>query len=136
MEIKELRAYVKSGEAYVDVTVGVLHLPPTLQVAVPGLDFESDYSESTLWDSLISLRKDLEDFGYILCCQGSRREVQPSGMQLDMGATRDAYVFKEGALELAQKNKVDILDPVPREQAATVAEQRETIRERWNTGHS
>lgn len=78
-----------------------------------------------LWEALVVLRLELERLGFLLSCNGSRRNVFPSAMLRQTSGGRLAY-----ALTLPRGDHagpaVDILDPAgPTHDLTTVALQRE-----------
>lgn len=80
-----------------------------------------------LLDALTELRRHLGDRGLLLCCQGARINVWPSGMLRQFSHGRSGYVLgtrlEDGSFEV-----VDLLAPAPPVQVVNVAEQQEFVR--------
>lgn len=79
-----------------------------------------------LFDCLCELRVILEEDGKQILCQGSRRNVYPSSMSREMSGGRVAY---EHHLQQPTSVRLDILDPAAGDDLATVAQQKEYIRQ-------
>jgi hypothetical protein len=80
------------------------------------------YEAVDLFEALRALRIDLAKEGIIIACNGSRKNVYPSGMGRSMSAGRMSYVMRIGhATEV--KDLVDIFDPASREEVSSVEEQ-------------
>lgn len=66
-------------------------------------------NEDDFWSALCSIRRELEAEGILIKCNGSSKDVWPSGMSIDMSAGEKAY-----RLELGQqptvKNIVSIFE--------------------------
>lgn len=84
--------------------------------------FFSDEGDNC-FDTLVKIRKKLEENGISLLCMGCCRNVYPSGMILSMGTGRSAYVLTIGR-QATMKNVVDIFEPCPEEKYATIQEQK------------
>ncbi len=84
---------------------------------------------SDVFECLRRLRTNLDREGTRLCCNGARLNVWPSGMARDMGGGWKAYVLQIGR-RASVKDLVDIFDPAPIEDVATVEEQRR-FAEKW-----
>jgi len=78
---------------------------------------------------LISVRRELEAEGLVVCCQGARRDVWPSGMGRDMGAGLVAYALTIGRAP-RQDEQVLVLAPADPDLIGTVADQ-EQYRDAW-----
>ncbi|GIH07183.1 hypothetical protein Rhe02_52500 [Rhizocola hellebori] len=80
-----------------------------------------------LLEALTELRRHLEDRHLLLCCQGARINVWPSGLLRQFSEGRCGYVLgarlEDGSFEV-----VDLLAPAPPVQAANVAQQQEFVR--------
>jgi hypothetical protein len=86
-----------------------------------------------LFDALIAARRGLEAHGFLLGCNGGRRDVYPSAMLQQTSQGRRAYVLSSppGGSRLPA---VDIFAPAPDlSLVATVDEQRASF-ERWIDG--
>ncbi len=105
---------ISSGSATISVTVG--DEPPTL---VTG-----EY----LFFCLLDLRRRLEARGLLLCCQGARLDVWPSGLLLDWTGGRTAYVLVQPP-DGERFAEVDVLDPASPDEVVTVEEQERFMRE-------
>ena len=81
---------------------------------------------NNLFVCLMDLRLNLEAEGYLLCCNGARPDVFPSGTLQQTTHGRHAYVLSRGR-ELSDDDIVDILGPAPRSQVVTVEAQREAV---------
>jgi hypothetical protein len=77
-----------------------------------------------IFDSLILLRRALEDFGARALCAGARLDTYPSAMTRDTGGGRKVYITRMVA-QAKLEDLVDIFDPAHPRQVATVMEQRE-----------
>ncbi|MDP9265797.1 MAG: hypothetical protein M3O91_06745 [Chloroflexota bacterium] len=87
---------------------------------------------SDYFECLILVRRDLEAEGIVVCCQGARRDVWPSGMARDMGAGLKAYVLTIGRAP-ERGDLISIFGPADRELIGTVEEQRRHFREWWES---
>ncbi|MFI9561588.1 hypothetical protein [Nonomuraea endophytica] len=85
-----------------------------------------------LFDCLAIIRQDLESDGWLLLCNGARRDVYPSPMQRQMARGRYAYLHMQPRTSNSPPH-VDIFEPADLACVGTVAEQKETIR-RWMQG--
>lgn len=84
-----------------------------------------------LFDALILIRLETEKHGYLMLCNGARRDAYPSRASRQMGGGRRLYLFKNG-MQAQRKDWVDIFEPAEYEQVETVAEQRVAY-ETWLT---
>jgi hypothetical protein len=85
-------------------------------------------SEDDLFEALVDIRIEYEKFGCKILCQGSRPNVEASGMSRSMGGGRRAFVLTRGTP--AKMNQlVDIFDYACPEEVGTVAEQRRVVEE-------
>jgi hypothetical protein len=87
---------------------------------------ERDYGTFTgadLVDCLGDLRLRLEADGLLLCCQGARVNVWPSGQLRQFADGRQGYVLTRRARGQVHEI-VDLLDPAPPAQAVSVEDQR------------
>jgi hypothetical protein len=78
---------------------------------------------------LISVRRELEAEGLVVCCQGARKNVWPSGMDRDMGAGLVAHVLTIGRKPRRDEH-VRVLAPADAELIGTVTEQEQYF-EAW-----
>jgi hypothetical protein len=85
-----------------------------------------------LFDCLLQLRAILESRGYLICCQGARRNVGPSGLTRQMSNGRLAYALSSGRV-VSDEDLVDIFAPAPCDQVTTVADQKQYVMELLRT---
>lgn len=85
------------------------------------------------FECLSIVRRQLDQTGIRLCCNGARRDVWPSGMARDMGGGLKAYHLTMGKATKIS-DLVDIFEPAPVEAVASVAEQRDFVRRWLDTG--
>lgn len=112
--------------------------PITLQVkgdrgatVVGARSLERDYGAFAgpdLVDCLVDLRLRLEADGLLLCCQGSRVNVWPSGQLRQFADGRQGYVLARRAQGQVHEI-VDLLDPAPAGQVVSVEDQRRFVYE-------
>lgn len=77
-----------------------------------------------LFDALIETRRSLEQKGWLLACEGSRRDVYPSPMLRQATCGRRAYVLTKPR-STKRPPTVDIFDAAPDDaDIVTVSEQR------------
>ena len=77
--------------------------------------------EADLFEALCSYRRFLEgNGGYLLLCNGARRDAFPSAMSRDMGKGFKLYISVMGS---PGGTLVETLDPAPLETVSTVAAQ-------------
>jgi hypothetical protein len=86
------------------------------------------HTGSDLFECLQSIRRSLESDGLLLCCQGARSLVFPSGMSRQMSNGRLAYPLQRDP-PLSDADLVDIFLPAELSEVATVDEQLEAVRE-------
>jgi hypothetical protein len=121
-EIRLLQAVHRSGAGEpVSVTLSVSTTPPMLVATVGGEGLEP-LTGAGIQACLINLRRRLEARGLLLCCQGARLNVWPSGMLRDWTLGQRAYVLARPVTGEGFE-EVDVLDPAPSEQVVTVDEQ-------------
>ena len=88
-ERRQLDVLGSDGTHTVDVTIAT---EPPLRVRLDFPDGHLDHAEGPdLFEALQAVRRRLEDAGMLLCCQGARADVFPSGMSRQMGGGRRAY---------------------------------------------
>lgn len=105
--------------------------PPVIIARVGG-DEEQRFSGVDLFDCLLSLREALEGRGLLLCCQGARRNVSPSGMTRQMSNGRLAYLLRP-EVRASDDDLVDIFAPADCADVASIAEQKAEIRKIFRT---
>ncbi|MFX4294924.1 hypothetical protein [Streptomyces bohaiensis] len=82
------------------------------------------FAGSNLFKCLLSARIDLEKEGLLLCCQGARADVFPSGMQQQVDNGRFAAVLSRSAKE---REIVDIFAAAKPSQVTSVEGQRVAV---------
>lgn len=85
-----------------------------------GREFAAE--EVDCWWALLAIRKQLDPLGIRLLCQGSRRDVWPSGMSAQMSDGLKAYVHVLGRRGRSA-DLVNVFDPAPADLVGTIAEQ-------------
>jgi hypothetical protein len=86
-----------------------------------------EVTESDLFECLVEIRKQLELEGGLVCCEGARRDVFPSGMARQMGGARHAYRLVPDQLT-GTRTLVDIFAATDCQAVATVPDQIESVR--------
>jgi len=117
------------------VAVGRLHIgdsPPWGLRLVVG---EEDYSVvgEDLFESLVSLRRLLEADDRVLCVEGARGDVFPSGMARQMSGGRQACRIVQGRRP-EREDLVDIFDQTCRDEVVTVDDQVVLVRRLRGSG--
>lgn len=105
----------------VALEIDVSRTPPSVIRVRRGQGAVAEYTGSDLFNCLHGLRQVLEAEGLLLCCQGARPDVFPSGMDRQMGEARHAHVL---GLEARQEESVDIFAPADVGLVGTIEEQR------------
>ena len=123
----EVREVVVGGQESV---VGLLHIdgsPPWGLRLVAG---EAEYSVvgDDLFESLGNLRRLLEVEDRVLCVEGARGDVFPSGMSRQMSGGRWAYRLVQGRRP-GPEDLVDIFDPTCCDEVVAVRDQIASVRE-------
>lgn len=99
--------------------------------ALHARSLERDYGAFTGEDvvaCLSGLRLRLETDGLLLCCQGARVNVWPSGQLRQFADGRQGYVLTRRAPGQVHEI-VDLLDPAPAAQVVSVEDQRRFVYE-------
>lgn len=86
-------------------------------------------SADDLFDALSKVRLEAEKCGYLLLCNGARKDAYPSRMSRQMGRGAKLYAFKHG-VQARKEDQIDLLEPAAYNQVATVVKQRENF-EAW-----
>jgi hypothetical protein len=86
-----------------------------------------------LFEALEKVRLQLEADGLMVCCQGARADVFPSGMARQMGGGRRAYRLRRDR-PVGPADLVDVLDPAQPGEVVTVAEQYAAVRSFYERG--
>ncbi|MFJ8671099.1 hypothetical protein [Streptomyces sp. NPDC093589] len=81
------------------------------------------YTDSDLFDCLVGIRNEIEQYGLILCCNGSRRDCYPSRMSREMGGAQRLMLLRFGELPTI-RSMVDIFESADASQIGTPEEQR------------
>jgi hypothetical protein len=84
------------------------------------------HAGSDLFECLKEARLMFEADNLLLCCQGARPNVFPSGMGRQMSNGRLAYPLRRNP-PLTDADLIDIVSPAPLAEVGTVAEQRSAI---------
>lgn len=77
-----------------------------------------------LFKALSAVREKMEPHDLYILCNGSRKDVTPSGMSRAMGKGRKAYRISLGK-QAFKEDLLDIFDPVEPEQTATIQQQKD-----------
>lgn len=100
-------------------------LEPSIRLSLAdGTQHEFDGSD--LFECLTSARIYLEGCGLLLCCQGARPCVFPSGLNRQMSNGRLAYPLRRDP-PLTDNDLVDIFSPAEIVEVGTVEEQRKYV---------
>lgn len=109
----------------VALEIEVSRTPPSVIRVRRGQGPVAEHTGDDLFHCLHGLRQALEADGLLLCCQGARPDVFPSGMDRQMGEARHAHVL---GLEAGQEESVDIFAPADVGLVGTIEEQRIFVR--------
>ena len=126
VETVRLMAVGAAGEE-VSVLLEIPDKPPLNVKLVRADGMSSDFVGSDLFECMIEIRRSLEEESLLLCCQGARPDVFPSGMARQMGDGRRAYILRPGVL-LTDEDLVDIFAPAPSTAVVTVDQQRRAVK--------
>jgi hypothetical protein len=116
-----------NGVPDVSVSLVVQSEHPAVIVARLGDEKARQYPGTDLFDCLLSLREDLESHGLLLCCQGARKNVSPSGMTRQMSNGRLAYALPLGR-QVSDDDLVEVFAPADCGDVASIVEQKEEIK--------
>ncbi len=109
------------------IQLEISNVPPCWIQAF-GEDFDgTKFEDRDLFQALIAIRREIEQKGGKLLCQGSRRDVFPSAMSRSMGSGRKAYITRMGH---PSNVRVDIFEDAEPDEVGTVDEQAE-YHEKW-----
>ncbi|GAA0694101.1 hypothetical protein GCM10010193_56020 [Kitasatospora atroaurantiaca] len=97
-------------------------VPTTLRMSVANSVWQ-EFQASNWFNCLIEARLSLEGGGFLICCQGARPDVFPSGMLQQMNLGRFAHRLKSGA-PISEDDIVDIFAPADISEVASVENQR------------
>ncbi|MEU0491475.1 hypothetical protein ABZ249_19770 [Nocardiopsis sp. NPDC006139] len=92
-----------------------------LRMKLEGQDWRL-FPGGNLFKCLVDVRMVLEEGGFLLCCQGARPDVFPSGMQQQMDLGRFAYILSVG--KERGRGVVDIFAEAEAREVVSVEEQR------------
>ncbi|WP_177154283.1 hypothetical protein [Actinosynnema pretiosum] len=98
--------------------------PCTVTTSRAGMPDEV-FTGTDLFSCMVNLRERLEQDGLLLCCQGSRPDVHPTGMDRQMGDGRHAHVLSAEAVQ--QGLTVDIFAPAEPRLVGTLVQQRDHV---------
>jgi len=121
-----LRAVEPNGVAH-QVTV-YLGQPSIAIIALLDSGSRTEISGLDYLDCLTQARMQLERQGRLLCCQGARPNVHPSGQLRQFTNGRRAYIRPT-------PQTVDIFAPALPNEVVTLKDQREAIMAAWNARH-
>jgi hypothetical protein len=125
-ERRQLKIVGPDGVHTVEATVAT-EPPWTLALRMPEGKVATAEAPD-LFAALMTIRQQLENAGVLVCCQGARPDVYPSGMSSQMSGGRLAYHLHAGRRSTAD-DLVDILDPADCSNVVTVQQQREAVRQ-------
>ncbi|MFJ4672783.1 MULTISPECIES: hypothetical protein [Streptomycetaceae] len=94
----------------------------------------TEFSGTDYLDCLTQARRQLERDGRLLCCQGARPNVHPSGQLRQFTNGRQAYVRRPGPSSAATET-VDIFAPASPEDIVNLDDQRTAVIDSWNARH-
>ena len=87
---------------------------------------ETVHAGVDLFECLQGIRRHLESEGLLLCCQGARPDVFPSGVFRQMSNGRYAYPLRRDP-PLTDEDLVDIFAPADISEVGTVDDQRRAV---------
>ena len=88
---------------------------------------DTSYHEADdLFECLNSVRRELEEDGLLLCCQGAIPNVFPSGMNRQMSSGRFAYPLRRNP-PLSDADLVDVFAPAQVSEVDTLEVQRAAV---------
>ncbi|MFF4838385.1 hypothetical protein [Streptomyces sp. NPDC001315] len=108
--------------------------PSTAMVELLDDQFRTAFRGTDYLDCLTQVRKQLEHKGRLLCCQGARPNVHPSGQLRQFTNGRQAYVLPSGTHDEAHTT-VDIFAPVLPGNVVSLDDQRISVISYWNARH-
>lgn len=120
-ERRQLDVLGPGGTQTVDVTLAT---EPPWRVRLDFPDGRVEQAEGPdLVEALQAVRRGLQGAGMLLCCQGCRPDVFPSGMSRQMGGGRRAYRHRPGQ-PATMDDLVDIFDSADCADVVTVEQHR------------
>jgi hypothetical protein len=127
MEVRTLVAASEDGRREsVDLEVNDSAMPSLRITRASGA--VTTHTGSDLFECLKEVRLMIEADNLLLCCQGARPTVFPSGMGRQMSNGRLAYPLRRNP-SLTDADLIDIFSPAPLSEVGTVAEQRSAVLE-------
>ena len=98
-------------------------------------NLRAEFDDGTVWEvrdtdlfeCLVRIREQLEAEGGLICCEGARKDVFPSGMARQMGGARQAYRTAQDRVVNGSK-LVDIFAATDCQAVVTVSEQIDSVR--------
>ena len=84
------------------------------------------YSGGDLFECFLAVRADLELQSLLLCCQGARRNVSPSGLTRQMSNGRLAYLLPVGR-PVSDEDLVDVFAPADCSDVVSIVDQKVEI---------
>ncbi|NLU67174.1 hypothetical protein [Streptomyces sp. HNM0574] len=108
------------------VTVEIRGFDPYALSITDSAGVSDSYEADNVFSCLLKARRDLEEKGLLLCCQGARPDVMVTGMRKQTEGGRFAYSFNPETREIYDDD-VDILAPASFDAIGTVEEQRRNI---------
>lgn len=121
-----VRATCGNNGPGIDVELVVLSENPAVLQAKIGSNAVRDFSGVDLFECLLSVRAELESLGLLLCCQGARKNVSPSGMTRQMSNGRLAYLLPTKG-PVSAEDLVDVFAPAACADVASIADQKAEI---------
>jgi hypothetical protein len=119
-EIRRIEVVGSASKQWVELTIE--EAPPWRLVAAFSDGETIEEQGVDLFECLRAIRRAVEAEGALLCCEGARRDVFPSGMSGQMSGGRKAYRHP------SRREIVDIFDPTNCAYVCTVDEQTDSIR--------
>jgi hypothetical protein len=130
-ERRELQVVGPGGGQVADVTVTTEPPWAVRFVLADGSVVEAVGAD--LFSALETVRRRLEAEGMLVCCQGARPDVFPSGMARQMGGGRRAYQLRRER-RVGPADLVDVFEPADRAEVVTVDEQYAAVQRFYRSG--
>lgn len=109
-------------------TIAIYGYGPGRLDVIDGRFSGNTYAGYDVWDAFCKFRTEAENAGYLLLCNGARRDAVQSGMSRDMGNGMTIYLTETGK-PVTAKSLVQVFEPASRELVAKLAEQEAANRE-------
>jgi hypothetical protein len=127
---QQLVKILQDNGQYFETCLHYCRIPPyKIRFVFPNQQ-EMEFNGHDLFECLISLRRELETRNWKILCNGSRIDVNRSGMSSQMSGGTVLYVMKQLGEQAKFEDNVYIFDECDPELIATVAEQ-EKFRDTW-----